>query len=561
MLLSLTIENIAIIEKAEITLSGGLNVLTGETGAGKSIIIDSLSASLGRRTSRELVRTGADRARVTAVFEGITGSAAETLGGLGIEVEDGTVIIDRVIFADGRNVCRANGAPVTVGTLRSAGEMLVNIHGQHDNQALLLPEKHCGFIDSVAENEALRAQYKAAFSKLVAAKRELDSLCDSEDEKAAKTEFLDYRINELETAALKVGEKEELTERKNLCMNAQRVKKSLSAALACLSPQSDDESGALDLLSACCDELGFAARFSKDAALAAEKAKTSFYAVSDLSAELRGLCDGFDFDESELAAINERLDVIFRMTSKYGPDEEAALKNLEEFKKERESIRLSDERINQLEAELVVLSDNLKSAAARLTESRKRAGELFQKRVCEELSFLDMPNVKFIVSIKEASYSSRGADNVEFLLSSNPGEEPRPLAKIASGGELSRIMLAIKNVISAGDDIGTLVFDEVDTGVSGRAAQKIGLKLSEVSRGRQVICVTHLAQIAAQANRHLCISKSVSDGKTFTEVKPLGFEERKAELARIMGGLSVTELQLKSAEEMLLSAGISPENI
>lgn len=554
MLYSLKIENIAIIEQAEIYFSPGLNVLTGETGAGKSIIIDSINAVLGERTSRELIRSGAQSARVTAVFENVSQQVKDAVEEIGASCEDSTLILTRVI-SDSKNTCRINGAPATVSMLKKIGERLVNIHGQHDSQALLAPDKHCGFIDSLAENGALRDEYRSCFSQLVKVKKELEALYTDEDEKAARLEMLDFQIDEIEKAALRIGERDELTVKKNLCLNSQKVLKAYNAAYAALSG-TDDGAGAVDALQSCALLLENAAKISPEAESAAKSAKELYYGLADLSAQVRSLGDSFDYNPEMLAEIDERLDIIFRLTHKYGADESAVLANLEAMKLEREKIVHCDEKAQELEAELAQLSENLKQLASKLTHSRKTAARMFEQRVCDELSFLDMPNVRFVVDIRPASYSSKGADALEFLISANAGETPKPLARIASGGELSRTMLAIKNVISAKDDIATLIFDEVDSGVSGRAAQKIALKLKEVSDGRQVICVTHLAQIAAGADSHLKISKSVEDDKTYTQVSVLDFEQRKHELARIMSGLEATSLQLETAEELLNAAGV-----
>lgn len=554
MLYSLKIENIAIIEQAEISFSPGLNVLTGETGAGKSIIIDSINAVLGERTSRELIRSGAQSARVTAVFENVSQQVKDAVEEIGASCEDSTLILTRVI-SDSKNTCRINGAPATVSMLKKIGERLVNIHGQHDSQALLAPDKHCGFIDSLAENSALKDEYKSCFSQLVKVKKELEALYTDEDEKAAKLELLDFQIDEIEKAALRIGERDELAVKKNLCLNSQKVLKAYNAAYAALSG-ADDGAGAVDALQSCAQLLENAAKISPEAEGAAKSAKELYYGLADLSAQVRSLGDSFDYNPEMLAEIDERLDIIFRLTHKYGADEATVLANLEAMKLEREKIVHCDEKAQELETELTQLSENLKQLASKLTASRKSAARIFEQKVCDELSFLDMPNVRFVVDIRPASYSSKGADAVEFLISANAGETPKPLARIASGGELSRTMLAIKNVISAKDDIATLIFDEVDSGVSGRAAQKIALKLKEVSDGRQVICVTHLAQIAAGADSHLKISKSVEDNKTYTQVSVLGFEQRKHELARIMSGLEATSLQLETAEELLHAAGI-----
>ena len=552
MLQSLKIENIAVIEKADIEFENGFNVLTGETGAGKSIIIDSLCAVLGERTSRELIRTGAQSAKVTAVFENVSDEIKNAVSEMGIEC-DNTVVISRILHSDGRNICKINGNSATVGMLKTIGGLTVNIHGQHDSQALLEPEKHITFIDGVAENDALKQEYKNCFRELVGVKRKLDNLYIDEDEKTKRTDFLDFQINELENAALRNGEKEELTKRKKLLLNAKSIKKAFEKAYSFLSDENG--TGASDILNNCKDALTSVSDYSDDALKLTGTIEEILSSTADLSAEIRNLNDNFSFDENELSEIEERLDLIFRVTSKYGGTEQSALEALENMKEEKQSILQSDINAAELEEKLAVLSDELKEKASALTESRKRAASYFENRVCEELSFLDMPDVRFVVSITPAAYSSKGADNIEFLISANAGEEPKALAKIASGGELSRIMLAIKNVISAKDDIGTLIFDEIDSGVSGRAAQKIALKLKEVSQGRQVICITHLAQIASTANHHLKISKSVSDGSTYTKVEPLDFEQRKQELARIMGGLEITQLQLESAHEMLINAG------
>ncbi len=554
MLQSLKIENIAVIEKAEIEFKKGFNVLTGETGAGKSIIIDSLCAALGERTSRDLIRTGANSAKVTAVFEDISADVKETAEKMGVDCTDGTLIISRVINSDGRNICKINGSPATVGMLKTIGEATVNIHGQHDSQALLNPDKHIAFIDGVAENGILKSDYKNCFSELVKIKRTLDAVYTDEDSKAARLDYLDYQINELENSALYVGEKEELTKKKKLFLNAKNIKKAFDKSYLLLCDENG--SGICDLLNNCKDTLNAVSEYSEEAEKLSETIENIYAAANDLTAEIRNACDNFSYNEEELSAVDERLDLIFRITSKYGGTEQSALEALERMRKEKQSIIQNEHNAAELEQKLGQLSDELKNKAAALTESRKRASRYFENRVTDELSFLDMPYVKFVVKILPAAYSSKGADDIEFLISANPGEEPKPLAKIASGGELSRIMLAIKNVISAKDDIDTLIFDEIDSGVSGRAAQKIALKLKEVSEGRQVICITHLAQIAAVADRHLKISKSVSNSMTYTKVDSLNFEQRKEELARIMGGLEITQLQLENAHEMLINAGI-----
>ncbi len=551
MLNSLKIENIAVIESVNVEFNKGLNVLTGETGAGKSIVIDAINAVLGERTSRELIRNGAENARVYAEFSDISEETEKILDDLGIEkMQDKTLVISRSLNNAGRNVCRANGCPVTVSALKELAGGLVNIHGQHDSQALLSPEKHCGFIDGVAENEALRKEYKSVFSRLISVKRELDALYDSRDEKAARLDYLNFQINEITQADIKIGEREELNKEKTLLSNSGKVIKALEKAYSAL----NDEEGAAMGIELCAGELEVASRYYGEAEKVAKTVRGISYELSDCISEIRNLADSFEYNPERLSEINERLDLIFRLSLKYGADESEILEKLEAAIKERAEIEISDERISELETELYALSDEIKILASRLTESRMNAAAEFEKRVKAELEFLDMPKVLFIVDRKETALTSKGADSIEFLISANIGQEPKPIAKIASGGELSRIMLAIKNVLSDKDNVGTLIFDEIDTGVSGSAAEKIALKLYEVSRGRQVICVTHLARIAAQADTHMKISKSTDGEKTFTDIEVLNFDGRAAEIARITAGGSVTTLQLETAKEMLKNA-------
>lgn len=551
MLNSLKIENIAVIESVNVEFGKGLNVLTGETGAGKSIVIDAINAVLGERTSRELIRSGAENARVYAEFSDISAETEKALDDLGIEkMQDKTLVISRSLNNAGRNVCRANGCPVTVSALKELASGLINIHGQHDSQALLSPEKHCGFIDSIAENEALRKEYRSVFSRLISVKKELDALYDSRDEKAARLDYLNFQINEITDADIKIGEREELNKEKTLLSNSGKVIKALEKAYAAL----NDEEGAAAGIELCAGELEVASRYYGEAESVAKTVRGISYELSECISEIRNLADGFEYNPERLSEINERLDLIFRLSLKYGADEAEILEKLDAAIKERAEIEVSDERISELETELYALSDEIKILASRLTKSRMDAASEFEKRVKAELEFLDMPKVEFIVDRKETALTSKGADAIEFLISANIGQEPKPIAKIASGGELSRIMLAIKNVLSDKDNVGTLIFDEIDTGVSGSAAEKIALKLYEVSLGRQVICVTHLARIAAQADTHMKISKSTDGEKTFTDIEALDFDSRAAEIARITAGGSVTTLQLETAKEMLKNA-------
>ncbi len=551
MLVGLKIENIAVIESAEIEFDSGLNVMTGETGAGKSIVIDSINAVLGERTSRELIRSGSESAKVFATFSDINAETESILDEMGVDkMPDKTLVLSRSLSHSGKNSCRINGCPVTVSALKEIGSGLINIHGQHDSQALLSPEKHCGFIDLLAENQTLRSEYRKVFTELVSVKKELDSLYDTRDEKAARLDYLNFQIKEITDADIRIGEREELSKEKELLQNSGRVIKSLEKAYAALTDDNGLMTGAED----CAHELDTASKFFDGAKDAAKNMRAVTYELSDVSALVRELINSFDFSPERLTQINERLDFLYRISMKYGANESDILDCLEKAVEERNAIEVSDERIADLEERLYALSDKIKVLSANLTESRLIAAKEFEKQVKAELEFLDMPKVTFVVDRKATALTSKGADAIEFLISANPGQEPKAISKIASGGELSRIMLAIKNVLSDKDNISTLIFDEIDTGVSGSAAEKIALKLYEVSKGRQVICVTHLARIAAQADKHMKISKSVDDEKTYTKIDTLDFDGRAAEIARITAGGNLTALQIETAKELLLNA-------
>lgn len=551
MLVGLKIENIAVIESASIAFDKGLNILTGETGAGKSIVIDSINAVLGERTSRELIRSGTENASVYAEFSDVSPAVGAVLDEAGIErMPDNSLTLSRKLSASGKNSCRVNGCAVTVSMLKEIGSLLINIHGQHDNQSLLSPEKHCGFIDKLAENEELRKNYRRVFTSLVSVKKELDALYDSRDEKASRLDYLNFQIEEITAANVRIGERDELTKEKTLLSNNGKVVKALQRAYAALS----SDGGILALLEECAGDAETAAKYYSEAEKTALGIRGASYELADFSAELGRLKDSFDYNPARLSEIDERLDSLYRLSMKYGAEESDILAYLEKIQKEKSEIEVSDERIGELEDRLFALSDEIKVLSAELTESRMTTARAFEKAVKAELEFLDMPKVEFVVDRKATALTSKGADAIEFLISANPGQEPRPIAKIASGGELSRIMLAIKNVLSDKDDIGTLIFDEIDAGVSGSAAEKIALKLWQVSKGRQVICVTHLARIAAQADRHMKISKSVEDSKTYTSITPLNKEQRAAEIARITAGDALTALQLETAREMLETA-------
>ena len=551
MLTSLKIENVAIIESAAIEFGCGLNVLTGETGAGKSIVIDSINAILGERTSRDIIRTGAQSAKVYAVFEDVNERVRNFLDENGIDCEDGVLIINRTLSREGKNVCRINGAPVTVSMLREIGGELIDIHGQHDNQSLLSPEKHCGFVDSFAGNADLITDYREKYGRLCEIRSKLKKLTTDESSKSQRIDFLTYQIDELEKAEITIGERDELKARKSLINNSQKVIESLNIAYEALKA----DGAGVDMITDAESEIANASVYMETLGEASEKITDIRYELEDIAETVRDAMTEVDFDPSELEDIDERLDLLYRLSKKYGETEEEMLEYLEKARAELDNIAFSEERVKELQKQEKEALAETETAACKLTESRKTAGEKLSNAICSELEFLDMPNVRFVVKCSDIGLTENGKDEIEFLISANAGEEPKPLAKIASGGELSRIMLAIKNVLAETDGVDTMIFDEIDTGVSGRAAQKIAMKLRSASKGRQVICVTHLAQIAAQGDVHLYISKSVSDGKTYTNIKSLIEEERVAEIARIMGGMEITKLQLESAREMLANAG------
>lgn len=551
MLTSLKIENVAIIESAAIEFGCGLNVLTGETGAGKSIVIDSINAILGERTSRDIIRTGAQSAKVYAVFEDVNAKVRKFLDENGIDCEDGVLIINRTLSREGKNVCRLNGTPVTVSMLREIGSELIDIHGQHDNQALLSPEKHCGFVDSFAGNAEIIADYREKYGRLCEVRSKLKKLTTDESSKSQRIDFLTYQIDELEKAEITPGERDELKARKTLINNSQKVIESLNVAYEALKA----DGAGIDMITDAESEISDASAYMEALGEASEKITDIRYELEDIAETVRDAMSEVDFDQSELEEIDERLDLLYRLSKKYGNTEEEMLEYLEKAKTELDNIAFSEEKVKELQKQEEEALAETEAAAKKLTESRKTAGEKLSEAICSELEFLDMPNVRFVVKCDDIGLTENGKDEIEFLISANVGEEPKPLAKIASGGELSRIMLAIKNVLAEADGVDTMIFDEIDTGVSGRAAQKIAMKLRSASKGRQVICVTHLAQIAAQGDVHLYISKSVSDGKTYTNIKSLIEEDRVAEIARIMGGMEITKLQLESAREMLRNAG------
>lgn len=554
MLSNLQIENIAVIKSASIDFENGFNVMTGETGAGKSIVIDSLNAILGERTSRELIRSGADSASVCAEFQNVGDNVKNELEKLGIEKDD-TLIVSRKLTPDGKNVCRINGMPATVSMLKALGVQLVNIHGQLDNQSLLSPETHCSFIDKLAGSGRELNEFKELYSLYIKKENELKSLNTDVNEKNRRLDILNYQIEEIQKADIRPGEKDELTEKLGFLRNAEKVLDLLHTAYAALNGDGEMP-GAADIAADAASKLLSAADYSSDFAETANGVNDAAMNLSAYTEELRDKIYSLDYDPNETERAEERLDVIYRLSQKYGDSEEDILAYLENAEKERDALSFSDERAEQLRAETEKAYNEALAAAKKLSEIRIEAGKKFSADVERELAFLDMPSVKFIVNDSVGGLYENGIDNIEFLLSANAGEEPKPLSKIASGGELSRIMLAIKCVLSELDDIDTLIFDEIDSGVSGRAALKIAAKMKELSITHQVICVTHLAQIAAFADEHKLISKEEKDGRTYTCIASLDYNGRKYELARIMGGLTVTQSILNSAEELLSSAEI-----
>lgn len=550
MLKTLEIENIAVIEKASVDFSAGLNVLTGETGAGKSIVVDSINAILGERTTRELVRHGADYAAVSALFENVNKSVLEALKKMGFEAdEDGSILLYRKISSQGKSSCRINGMPCTVSILKNIGSLLVNIHGQHDSQSLLNPDLHYRFIDLLADDKSVFSDYRTAFKEFISVRRKLKSLNEDEETKERRLELLNYQINELESADIQPGERDKLTSRRNEIADLETIRSALMDAVYILG--GDDEFGGI---TGYLNDITAKLRQSESLNEPAENAAGILDNAEALKQDLENRLESLDIEPQELENIEARLDLLYKLSLKYGSTEEEMLSALEDMKKQRDEILFADKELERLSEEYDVLLEKAVNAAERLSEYRKKTAAKFEKEVCQSLSFLDMPSIKFIVDFKKGKLSSTGFDDISFYISTNPGEPPKPLSKIASGGELSRIMLAIKNIIAGHDTVGTLIFDEIDTGVSGRASRKIGLKLKSVSKDTQVICVTHSAQIASAADTHFLISKHVSDGRTFTEVKPLDFEGRKHELARIMGGLEISEAMLSSAEELLRSS-------
>ena len=547
MLSLLHIENIAVIECADISFDRGFNVLTGETGAGKSIVIDAISAILGERAYRDMIRTGTERASVRAVFTEVPEFPwfAEN----GVEYDPETVI-SREIHLDGKNICRVNGTLVNVSCLHKLGIQLINIHGQHDSAALFDEENHLAFLDAFADNGKLRASYGERYEAVAKLRREISSLTMDEGEKLRRMENLKYQIAEIEKAELEPGEDDRLEERRKVLQNAEKLSNCMETAVECLYG-GEDSDGASGLLAQAEYALARLSRFSDSFAALHDRVSDLMYQVQDAAEEVRDARDSLSYSAEELEQIESRLDVIHKLRRKYGTTCEDILEYLDKAKKELDEIEFADDKLERLKKNLKKAEKEAWDAALALRENRQQAADTMSKRILSELAQLDMPRVQFACRFTETELTANGVDAVAFYMSANAGEALKPLSRVASGGELARIMLAMKNVLAEKDQVATLIFDEVDTGVSGRAAQKVAEKLRSVAVHKQVLCVTHLPQLAALANTHLLIAKSERDGRTYTSVTPLDLEGRKRELARIIGGANITETTLKSAEEML----------
>ncbi len=553
MLSSLKIENIAVIESADISFDIGLNVLTGETGAGKSIVIDSIGAILGERTSKELVRTGTSHAGVTALFTSIGDNVKAKLEELGIESEeDSSLLLQRRISADGKNVCRINGVVATVSMLKELGKTLVDIHGQHDNRSLLLKDNHASYIDKLASNEKIHSEYLTCYRNFVALKKELKTLQNNEEENEKNAEVLRFQIDEIEKANIIPGEFEELISKRDKLANAEKISSALTLSYNEFNGE-DEEVGVLVRLKNILEEVKSVSSFD-DMGEVSKNIANAVYTLEECSQSIKNSLDSVEFNPVLLEETEERIDLLSKLMKKYLTDEKGLLALLEELKEKLSKIDSSAQKIEKLTDELDVAGTKMLDAAEKLTSSRMKAADTFTKRVADELRFLDMPDVTFLVDRKDKPLGATGKDDIEFLISANKGEDAKPLIKISSGGELSRIMLAIKNVLSEKDDITTMIFDEIDSGISGQAATKVAKKLYDVSNGKQVICVTHLSQIASFGDNHLFISKESSAEHTFTSIKSLSQSERKYELSRINGGSVITQTLLSAAEEMLTQA-------
>ena len=549
MLSSLQIENVAVIQKAEVHFEPGLNVLTGETGAGKSILIDSINAILGNRTSKDLVRTGAAKAVIRAAFEQVPPAVLDKLEQSGYERSE-ALLLSREITAEGKSSCRINGMPATAAVLRELCGGLININGQHDSVGLLNPAHHLGILDDYAQNRTVFQEYYTLYRELVRVKRELDALITDEAEKQRKIDLLQYQVQEIEDAGLTAGEEQTLENRRKVLSNASAIRDRLAQSYALLSG-SDDAAGAVDLLGEASNAVDAAAQLDPALTAAAGQLLDLYYNAKDVAADLIGRLDTYDTNDAELDEVEQRLDLLYRLKRKYGSTVEDVIAFGQKAREDLDSIQHSQQRYDALQAEKLRLYAKAREKAEVLTQTRLKAFEELNTRISGTLDFLNMPGVRMTLRHTRGPLASHGQDSVEFYISTNPGEAPKPLAKIASGGELSRITLAIKNAMADKDAVPTVIYDEIDSGVSGKAAGRIGEVLRQSAQGHQILCITHTAQIAALADCHLLIQKNVSNERTYTEIHPLDENGRVEALARLISGDHVTELSRANAREML----------
>ena len=549
MLSSLQIENVAVIQKAEVHFKPGLNVLTGETGAGKSILIDSINAILGNRTSKDLVRTGASKAVIRAAFEQVPDAVLNSLEKAGYERSD-ALMLSREITAEGKSTCRINGMPATASVLRELCGGLININGQHDSVGLLNPARHLGILDDYAQNDAEFQEYYVLYRELVRIKRELDAMITDEAEKQRKIDLLSYQVQEIEDAGLTAGEEQTLESRRKILANASAIRDKIAQSYALLSGD-DESSGAVDLLGEASHAIDTAAQLDDALAAASSQLLDLYYNAKDVAADLIGRLDSYDTNDAELDEIEQRLDLIYKLKRKYGDTVEDVIAFGQKARAELERIQSSQERHDHLQAEKRRLYALAREKAEALTQTRLHAFEALNKRISGTLDFLNMPGVRMTLQHTRGPLASHGQDSIEFYISTNPGEAPKPLAKIASGGELSRITLAIKNAMADKDAVPTVIYDEIDSGVSGKAAGRIGEVLRQSAQGHQILCITHTAQIAALADCHLLIQKNVANDRTYTEIHPLDEEGRVEALARLISGDHVTDISRANAREML----------
>lgn len=553
MLSELYIENLAVIEKATIDFSDKLNVFTGETGAGKSILINGINAILGQRVTKDIVRTGTDKAVISALFTDIGDNVLQVLDELGISAEDGQLFLTREIRSDGGSVARVNSRAVNVSVLKAIGETLVTIHGQHDNQILMAPERHIEILDSYAESEALIEDYHSSFRELQSIAKKINKIKTEQSKKEFRMAELADIVEEINTLNIHEGEDKEIEAELNISKNAVAISEALYMTKQLLSGD-DDTDGAVEMTQRASKSVEEYTDIMTEISPIYDRLSSAAIEMEDISEEIGSLLDSLDIDPKRYDYLNQRSDELRRIMKKYGPELDDVLTTLENSQNELDELSGAEQSLDELNKEKERLLAEVSKKAKVLSDHRKKAGERFVSQVTEELEFLNMPKVKLVVQQKTGKLTINGMDSIEFLISANLGEEPKPIAKIASGGELSRIMLALKNAIAEKDSIGTLIFDEIDTGVSGRAAQKIGIKLKQISRLRQVLCVTHLAQMAVMADNHLLIEKNIQGDRTVTTVRTLDHEQRKYEIARIMGGENITELMLENAEQYLKDA-------